>query len=252
MAWDTILIESPFGFKLDKEGVYRYYADPKIHAELLNELNGHPAIVVYRYGTRDILKRHPKPGEKKLIEIKKFLENPNDPSDLVFHTARRAVEFHKVMKPRTDEVVVDIDPGDEVPLNYLKAVVKEVYKVIKNFPGVTDVEIRYSGGRGFYVIGKLNKPMGIDRLRRLLKEDLETNIDLEDVVVGRKPAPHQVNLDLAPMKRGGSYRAIYSLNLSTGLASVRVPLSKLDKFDPKKDANPLRISSFPNIIKVKP
>lgn len=252
MAWDTILIDSPHGIKMNKERVYRYYGDPNIFANLLEDLRNKNAIVIYRFDKGPVLRRHNPKKRDEFLTIDKFLEKPDDPSDLSFHTARRAIEFHKVYGKTTDEVVVDIDPGESIKPNFLKSIVKIVANEIKAFPGVYDVEIRYSGGRGFYVIGKLRKKRRIDVLRKQLAEHLQHIMSSRVFVGGRSPNPDEIKLDLTAMKPGGSIRALYSLNAETGLASVKVPMSRLSSFNPHRDANPFRISKFPDIIKVKP
>lgn len=250
MPWDTILIQSPFGIKLDKEGVYRYYGDPLIANALLEDLKNKNAIVVYKFDKGEVLRRHP-PKSKDFLKIDKFLETPDKPEDLTYHTARRAVEFHKVFGNKTDELVIDIDPGEKIKPSFLKSVVLMVVRQMKKIPHVYDVEVRYSGGRGYYVIGKLDKKINIASARQILKAQMNHILSSRVYIGAEPPGPYEIKLDLTAMKPGGSIRALYSLNLKTGLASVKVPISKLHVFDPARDANPLKISRFPNIIKVK-
>jgi DNA primase len=165
--WHTPLINLP-NKKLTKADIFHYYLSPEIHKRLLEDIAGHNVIVIQHFQPDyPVLKRKEK-GKKIKIESFKNFEHPND---FGYWIKRRAVEFHKTLGDVTSIYVIDIDPKG-VDLNTTKKVVEDVATLLKTFPEVKDVEIRFSGGRGFYIIGHLNKKININDARERLKQAL--------------------------------------------------------------------------------
>ena len=234
--WHTPLINLP-GKKLTKADIFHYYLSPLVYKNLLEDLAGHNVIVIqYFQQNYPVLKRKEK-GQKIKIEAFKNFEHP---SDLGYWIRRRAVEFHKTLGDKTSIYVIDIDPKD-VNLETTKKVVEDVSSLLRNLPEVKDVEIRFSGGRGFYVIGHLKKKMNINEARERLKQVL-LPLTSNPLLTLSVPQKGQIRLDLSPMKRGGSFRALFSLNAKTGLISV--PVKDIKSFNPYIHANPISIPTI--------
>ena len=90
--------------------------------------------------------------------------------------------------------------------------------------GKGEVDIIYSGGRGFYVRKKISKSVDVDEARNLMRENIVKPLTAYFAnAVDAKPKVGEIRIDLSPMKTGGSYRAPFSVNSSTGL--VALPLS---------------------------
>jgi DNA primase len=230
--WYTPLVNLP-DKKLTKADIFHYYLSPEVNKRLLEDLAGHNVIVIQHFQPDyPVLKRNEQ-GKRIKIESFKNFEHPND---LGYWIRRRATEFHKVLGEQTNMYVIDIDPN-EVDLETTKKVVKDVKDILSRLPEVSNVEIRFSGGRGFYVIGYLNKKMNINEARERLKELLKP-LTANPMLTLSVPAKGQIRLDLSPMKKGGSFRALYSLNTSTGFISV--PVKNIDSFNPYVHANPFR------------
>jgi DNA primase len=231
--WHTPLINLP-NKKLTKADIFHYYLSPEIHKRLLEDIAGHNVIVIQHFQPDyPVLKRKEK-GKKIKIESFKNFEHPND---FGYWIKRRAVEFHKTLGDVTSIYVIDIDPKG-VDLNTTKKVVEDVATLLRTFPEVKDVEIRFSGGRGFYVIGHLNKKININDARERLKQAL-LPLTANPLLTLSVPREGQIRLDLSPMKRGGSFRALYSINAKTGLVSV--PVKNIKQFNPYIHANPFKV-----------
>ena len=229
--WDEELLPG-----IKRREIYNFYLQPDIEQKILNDIMGRDVIVkqVFRPG-KTVLRRHPFKNSPERIRITKSWEDPNDPNDYLYWISRRATELHRTTGDETDELIFDIDPGEKVSLNSVKAVVKSLKKMLDNQPSIIDTEIRYSGGRGFYVISKMKNKMPVNEARQLAK-DFIAGVDIAhpDVTVyssGLPPRPNEIKIDLAPMKRGGSIRALYSLNSDTGRISM--PVNNIDSFNPE-------------------
>ena len=202
---------------------YYHYGD-----ELLEDIKDHPTIVIQVLNNRPILRR--KFGETP-IKIKKK-EAVDDPQDLLYWATRRTVEFHKVVPDEVDFVIVDIDPGSAVKFQRVRDIAKDLVRLLQAQTEIKDTEVRFSGGRGFYVLGYLKEKWPIDRAREWLKNLLRIYMQGKHDLTLHPPSATQVRLDLSPMKRGGSFRALGSVNLKTGLRSIRVPFEQIDYFRP--------------------
>ena len=104
-------------------------------------------------------------------------------------------------------------------------------------PEVKSIELRFSGKRGFHILGWLKKAKPIDKAREDLKEWLKENFgDRKDLVVAESPVGFRGALGVAPMKLNGGQTAKWSLR-TTGLCCIEVPRSKLMFFN-KEEALP--------------
>ena len=231
--WDEILVEAPYA-QYTKRDIFNWYMQPKVREKLLEDLERKPVIVIQKFSpTSTVLKRNL--GDEKIKITKIDERDVDDPRNLRYWAERRAVEFHKTNEEMTDKAIVDVDPGPGVKFEELKETVKKLVREFKegkvfNYP-IKEVEIRFSGGEGFYVIAHLKKKVSVDELREAMTKYLKSfweNPDPSRYTVTRKPVAGQIRLDLSPMKRGGSIRALYSLNEKTGLVSV--PVKNIDTF----------------------
>jgi len=229
--WDEELLPG-----IRRRDIYNFYLQPDVEQKILNDIIGRDVIVrqVFRPG-QTTLRRHPSRNKDERIRITKSWENPDDPNDYLYWISRRTVELHRTTGNETDELIFDIDPGGKVSLDTVKAVVKTLKKTLDDQPSIINTEVRYSGGRGFYVIAKMKNKMPVTDARQLAK-DFIAGVDMihPDVTVyssGLPPRPNEIKIDLAPMKRGGSIRALYSLNADTGRLSM--PVNNIDTFNPE-------------------
>lgn len=231
--WFLPILETPVG-TFTKYDIFNYYMH--IKDALFRDLTRHktPALIIRHIHPDEPFLQRRLSGQEKL-KILRNVQDVSNPRDIAYWIERRTTEFHRTQPVMTDQVIVDIDPNGPVKREKFIDTVKKVESLIKKFPGVVSTEIRYSGGRGMYVIGHLKEKQNINKLREELKSYLKV---LEDNVVTLSvPLPGQIRLDLSPMKRGGSIRALYSINADTGLVSVPVKKTELDTFNPLRDAN---------------
>lgn len=214
--WNEIIVDAPYG-KLSKRDVYEHYkrVKNKIFEELLNK----PILIRQSFTPENIVLRRKDP-QGNLLYL-----TPETYNRL---TEKRLTEIHRVFGDKTDEAVVDIDPGRNVSWEEIKETAKKVREQLKDLYG-KDPQLQFSGGRGFYVKVKLDKPQNIAQIREQLKEKLRTIA--HDRLVMYPPQEKQIRLDLAPMKSGGSYRAPYSIATHTGLVSKPVNWKDLPKIE---------------------
>lgn len=209
--------------------IAEYYSDPQVRQALLAQLRDQPVMAVQSLASgKKIVRRHIQ-GEPIQISRADF---KGDTSDLGWFTDRRFAEFHPVVGDRTDKVWVDVDPGPNRTTESLKPLVKEVITTVRKLPDVKDVQLAYSGGRGFHVRGMLKKPEDTDLMRTALTNQLRRDFPQDDVVF-KKPKGKQVRLDTSTLKRTGSIRALQSLNVDTGRVAVPLTTKELDAFKPE-------------------
>lgn len=216
--WDEIIIKTP-NIIMTKKDVFDYYSNPKIRNSILQDIGKNPVIVIQNFKwNKPVLKRN-EAGSK--IKITGFGVDENNPSDLMYWLKRRTVEFHKTLENPTNQYIVDIDPNEVDPSVSIN-VVNSIKNILLNLPEVQDAHIRYSGGRGYYVIADLKNKIDINEARNRLKQVLSPLVS--DIVTFSVPYKGQIRIDLSPMKRGGSIRALGSLNSKTGFQSHKIML----------------------------
>lgn len=229
--WNDVLIDAPAG-RLTKRDVFNYYSHPKIRKAMLEEMNGRGTIVRQTFAQdRHVLKRN---ELGRPIRISRDAGGVNDPRDFTYFTERRATEFHPTFGRKEKRLVVDLDPGAYFSFEKTKRVTGQVRDLVSALPGMNGTEVRFSGGRGFYVIGHLKNPMDVDRGRELLKQTLRPLVEEDHQLTLGVSRDDQMRIDLTPYKEHGSVRGLYSLNALTGLTSM--PIKDLAAFQPLRDA----------------
>jgi len=227
--WDEIIIDSPFA-KLTKRDVHEYYSTPTIQQAILDAVGNREALIRQNFtADKTVLRRKDSGGS--FIRL--------DPGTLDQWNERRLSEVHPTFGRKTDVLLADIDPQEGVDWRRTKKITETVAKTLQSHPSVRDVSVRYSGGRGFYVEGKLDSPVGIDRARNLTKQILDGLAQRHDVFF-EPVGPGKIRLDTTPLKFRGSIRAPYSINADTGLVSAPVKLEDLAGAQ-KKDFNVAKV-----------
>lgn len=221
--WDEVIIDSPFA-KLTKRDVHEYYRTPKVQQAILDAVGSREAIVRQSFAPdKTVLRRKDERGS--LIRL--------DPESLDKWNERRLSEVHPTFGRKTDVLLADIDPQEGVDWRRTKKITETVAKTMQSHPAVRDVSVRYSGGRGFYVEGKLDEPIGVDRARNLTKSILDGLAQRHDVFF-EPVGPGHIRLDTTPLKYRGSVRSPYSIHSETGLVSAPVKIEDLPSVQ-KKD-----------------
>jgi len=214
--WDEVIIDSPFA-KLTKKDVHEYYSTPAVQKKILDAVGDREAILRQSFtADKTVLRRKDEAGE--LIRLNK--------EQLDKWNAKRLSEVHPTFGRKTDVLLADIDPQEGVDWRHTKKITETVAKTMQSRPEVRDVSVRFSGGRGFYVEGKLDAPVGVDHARNLTKQILDGLAQRHDVYF-QPVGPGNIRLDTTPLKNRGSIRAPYSINADTGLVSAPVKLEDL-------------------------
>lgn len=223
------------GLELTKDEVRRYYSRPDVQKKLLPHLQGRDLLVGQSPAPNQIIyKRYDKGSPIRI----------NTPSELEWYGSRRHTEFHPTIGAKTNELWVDIDSGSSVGLNDAKFIVPAVEEALRKMPNVRDTNIAFSGGRGFYVRGQLDKYYPTDAVREKLKKVVKNLAhSRDDVVWDRPPATDEVRLDISTFHDKGSIRAPHALNSATGFISVPLTRNRLQGFDPVNDANPRKLAA---------
>ena len=230
--WDEVVIHNANTNKsLTKRDVYRYYSNESVKKSLFSQIENDPIMV----------RQAMEPGEswvKRNPVIRKNVNDPSDPEDLEFYISRRHIEFNKTMPKLTDKLVIDIDPGSGLSLVEVKKVAKYVEQFLQNQSYIRDVKLQFSGNRGIHVWGYMTTKMDIDKVREKLKTSLTPIKTMNgiNVTLRQKPGTNSIRLDLSSMKYLGAIKAEGSLDARTGFISTEIISSKLDEFDPEKDA----------------
>lgn len=224
---DSVIItkkESLTGNEVLEKDIWSYYEG--IKGKLISELKDQNLFIRLKTKSGAVYIRHPFTGKGEFIRIN------NEKQFDEYHTGR-IVEFHTTMPAMCPFYVVDLDAvGD---WNKTKKITADIADGLDKLPEVKKVEIRYTGKRGFHVLGWLKKTKPIDQAREDLKAWLKEAFgDRGDLVVGESPKGAKSALGVSPMKLNGGQVAKWSLRV-TGLCCVEVPRAKLMSFQ-KKDA----------------
>jgi len=176
---------------------------------------------VLRPGQKGIYVRHPYHGNTEYIRISNFKEFQE------YHSGR-ILEYHVTMPQMTPYYIIDFDaPGE---FSQTTKITAEIADAMGKIPEVRKVEIRYTGKRGFHILGWLKKARDVNDSRNFLKEWLRKTFgDRKDVVIGESPKGSKGALGLSPMKLNGGHVALWSLRIS-GLCCIEVPRAKLPTF----------------------
>ena len=218
---------------VSKMDISSYYADPAVRQQIMHQLQNRQVLAVQNPRNKDkVYRRNISPGRP--IQITQATDQPDKKHDLAWFTDRRFSEFHPVIGKQTDEVWVDIDPGDGKTTEELKPIVTKVEDALKGVKAVDQTRISYSGGRGFYVRGDLNSPQDTAAMRRQVQSALRSAFQDDESIVDKKPAPGQIRLDTSTLKDQGSIRADYSINSETGNVAIPLPRRELRGFKPEQ------------------
>ena len=213
------------GNTYQERDVWSYYDGVK--GEILKEIKDRNVFIRLKTNSGPIYIRHPFTGKGEYISI-------NNDKQFEEYNTGRIIEIHVTMPASCPYYVVDFDAvGD---WGKTKKITAEIADGLDKLPEVKKVEIRYTGKRGFHVLGWLKKSKPIDQAREDLKKWLkETFGDRDDLVIGESPKGSKGALGVSPMKLNGGQVALWSLRI-TGLCCVEVPRSKLMSFN-KEDAS---------------
>jgi hypothetical protein len=172
--------------------------------------------------------RHPfKEGGGDYIHINSL--NDFEP----YHTGR-IIEFHTTMEKECNYYIIDYDAVGE--WKNIKKNTLDITDHLKEKPDVKTVEIRYSGKRGFHVLGFMKKSKDINQAREELRDWLKKGYaDHKDLVVQESPDKGKGALGLTSMRANAGNVSKYSLRI-TGLCCIDVPRNDLEKFE-KSDAS---------------
>ena len=216
--WNDTLIKSPHG-DLSKQDVFDFYNSPGIKKHVLKSIGDNSFIVrqTFKPGNTVLRRKMPNGALINKSHLPKLLET-------------RATEIHPTFGKKVDTILADIDPQKGVPWKKTKSITELVAKTMMSSPDVKDVSVRFSGGTGFYVQGKLPKPIDVNKARDLSKQILDGITKRPDVTFG-VAKPGQIRIDTTPLKVRGSIRGAYSLNATTGLVSAPVTMAKLPKVE---------------------
>jgi hypothetical protein len=205
--------------------IWNYYSG--IGKKMIPELKGRNLFIGvvpkgYKSGQKPIYIRHPYHGNTEYIRIDSSKEFET------YHSGR-TVEFHVTMPQQCPYYIIDIDaPGK---FSDTKKITAEVSDALGKIPEVKNVEIRYSGKRGFHILGWLKKSKDVNDARNFLHDWLkETFGDRDDVILGESPKGDKPALGLSPMKVNGGQVALWSLRVS-GLCCIEVPRAQLMSFE---------------------
>lgn len=225
--WRTPLVHNPHR-TLSKRDVFNYYSQPPIREALVGQLRGNPAVIIQKFEGEPTLRRLITPTDP--IRITQDAGDVDDPADYQYWIERRAVEFHPVLGEKTDHVFVDIDPKPAISWKDTKRATRLVHDLMADHPAVRGVELRYSGGDGFHVIGQLTGDVHVDDARRLARSIVAPLAAQDPRLTLDVARPDQIRLDTSTLKQAGSLRGLYSLNLGTGLACRPVEEEHLSDF----------------------
>jgi len=206
--------------------MWNYYSGVK--GKMLSELKGREMFIGivpkgYKKGQKPVYVRHPYDKKTDRILI-------NSEKDFDTYHSGRTVEYHITMPHMAPYYVIDYDAGDE-SFPQTKKVVAEIADRLRKLPEVKSVEIRYTGKRGFHVLGWLKKARDVDEARDLLKSWLKDNFgERDDVTIAESPSGKKGALGLSSMKENGGQVALWSLRV-TGRCCVEVPRASLMSFE---------------------
>jgi len=218
--WQEVIIDGPFG-KLTKQDVYDYYQRPDIKNKILGAIraSGSEETILRQSFSPDnsVLRRKDHQGE--LIDLRKA-------KDFNTWSKLRMSEVHPVFGKTTNTLLADIDPGEKVPWNKVKSIAETIAKTMNTSDDVKDIQVQFSGDRGFYVKGILNQAINVSDARNKVKDLMQGLAQRPDVTLG-VAKPNQIRIDTTPLKNRGSVKAPYSLSAVTGLVAAPIDLNKL-------------------------
>ena len=167
---------------ITEKDVFSYYEGVK--GKMLSELKGREIFVGivpkgYKVGQKPVYVRHPYDKKTDYIHI-------NSIEDFDKYNGGRVLEIHVTMPATAPYYVVDFDAVEDWPTT--KKITTEIADMLEKLPEVKNVEIRFSGKRGFHTLGWLKKPKPVAQAREDLKEHLRNTFgERKDLVIGESP-----------------------------------------------------------------
>jgi hypothetical protein len=221
---DTVMIEKTdlSGRDITEEEVWQHY--DKFKNKILLQTKGRLTTIWLKVDG-SIVQRN-KAGEPIKIDTEEEFAKLNNGRMLEVHPE---VGYEKDGQWVTDYIFCDLDPKDAFIWGDTKELAGLVYALLENDPNVTEAQIRYSGGRGFHMLGYLKKPWDVDEARAYMKEILAP-LETDKIKLGLVREDDMLRMDTTLMKRRGSLRAFYSLNRNTGLVAIPVNIEALAGF----------------------
>ncbi len=241
----------------------RFYY-PKISGLILPFLKNRPVSVVKVFSDENDPINKIKPIFSRYKKAKPKIYNfINTRDDLMRYVDMHAIDFipyvHKLNQNHPDWLVIDIDAGEAIKnagslgFNLIKEVTKETYIIMNDILNLNPC-IKFSGSRGFQIWVSFIKPLGnfddyrksISVIRDLVENSIKGKIDdlkekygsliseplTTSTVAKKEKRKNQILLDPSSMKEEGDVRAPWSMHHKTGLVSVPVHFSNLEKFTP--------------------
>jgi len=218
---------------LTREDIIKHYMKPEV-VDSITKFIGDANVMVNRFFNGQMVVQ--KNVDNKPIKIKEMGHDLDNPHNYYYYVPRHIVEFHYIYPEKSHHVTIDIDPN-KVPFSVAKKVTKHLYDYLSDKVD-GKMEVRYSGGRGFYITIYHDKPVDVNEYRKRLTKIFEPIVEKVDFLTLKPPQEGQIRIDLSTMHEGGSIRAPYSLHAETGLVSVPVDIKKIDIFNPLRDAHP--------------
>ena len=172
--WQEVIIDSPFA-RLTKRDVHEFYATPEIQQALLDAVGKREAIVRQSFSPERVVLRRKDEKGRFIHLTQKRLDDWNQ---------KRLTEVHPTFGKKVDTLLVDIDPKEETPWDKTLRITETAAKALQSHPDVKDVSLQFSGNRGFYVRGQLDKSIGVDRARHLTQKILGNLSQEPDVSLG--------------------------------------------------------------------
>lgn len=207
---------------LSKTEISNYYK--KIAPRMVPYLEGFDLMISIKTDEGEIFRRHKPDNSPYRVESK---------DDLIDLTkGGRVVSIHYIVPRKTDMFWVDIDPGNEFPLKDVRDITVKVFRLLEKELDPREINVKFSGSRGFHIFGRLTKKEDVDSTRERLKELLRPLTEENPLLtLGVKKSPKECRLDVSTLKDQGTLLAPYSLNIKTGLVSLPMSINKVKTFE---------------------
>lgn len=199
---------------LNKKEIHNYYKNN--YGKMMDYMRN-KKIMAVQMVPHPVIKKYEKGNP---IVIEKFDEkDTSDHKNFFYYPDKHYVDFHIIHDAHTDIIPVDIDPN-KVPDSKVRKVALLVKTIMS--PLTKNVEIFHSGGRGYHVIGKLNKPISTRLARKAIDSRLKLVMKMFPITTDEPPDEGEIRLDTSTFHPGGSIRVPYSINYKTGIPSRKV------------------------------
>jgi hypothetical protein len=210
------------GVKLTRGQIRDHYAKPAVRRQIMSRIKGKPVLIYLGVGTNEkILKRNH--NGKQIVIGSDDEKGKDSPGNYWYWVDRRLLAIHEVFGTKTDIGFVDLDLHGGYPLEKAKEYARKAAAAIKEKYGIAP-KIYQSGGTGLHVEFKLGKEVGIDGLRKELRELLDKlNEDFEGATTGVVKGKG-MRTDVSTLHNKGSLRVPGSLGETWG--KVKKPLSQ--------------------------